>query len=280
MNTNSLLNMTTDIDMDMNADEGQNCRFIDTHSHLYDESFADDADECVRRCIEAGVTKIILPGIDIASHENMMRFHEKYDGFTFPATGLHPTSVNSDWKREIDFVLDQLKTSKYVAVGEVGLDTYWSDEFLEEQKEVFRIQIEAAASAGLPLIIHTRSATSITVEIIREMSHLGLKGVFHAYSGSLETSRILKSLGDFKFGIGGVVTFRNSSLARVVSGLSPEDILLETDSPWLTPEPYRGKRNESSYIPLIARKIAEIKGMSVQEIAMATTKNAESLFNI
>ena len=254
--------------------------YIDTHTHIYGQEFSGEYDLAVERAKAAGVKKVITPGIDSSCHGLLLDFCEKHSGFAFPAAGLHPTSVNGDWEKELDFVYSELSTGKYVAVGEIGIDAYWSKEYLGQQKEAFRLQLQKAAEMGLPVIIHAREATEPILQILKSLKHLAIKGVFHAYTGSYETSRIIKDLGDFKFGIGGVVTFKNASIAETVKKLDLKDIVLETDSPYLTPAPLRGKRNESSYIPLIAEKISSLKNAEIEEIASVTTENAETLFNI
>lgn len=252
-------------------------RYIDTHCHIYDEAFGNDTGDVVKRSLESGVTGIIMPGIDSTCYSAMMDFRNSHPEYARTATGLHPTSVNRDWKNEIGFVEKSLKDG-HCAIGEIGMDAYWSDEFLEEQKEAFRIQTELAIASDLPVIIHARNATNMILDILKDMKNSALRGVFHAYSGSIETCREILRTGDFRFGIGGVVTFRNASVASTVAELDLDRIVLETDAPYLTPAPHRGKRNESSYIPIIAEKIAELKSCTVGHVAETTTANAASLF--
>ncbi len=253
--------------------------FIDTHSHLYDEAFAGEEDLALQRSVEAGVTRLIFPDIDSKSREAMFAFAERHKGTIFPCAGLHPTSVDASWEQELMQVERHLDRD-ITAIGEIGIDCYWSKEFLEQQKEVFRLQLETAAKLSLPVIIHSRESTEIIISIIKELKHLGLRGVFHAYSGSKETYRELERLGDWYIGIGGVLTYKKASIAETVKDIPLERILLETDSPYLTPVPFRGKRNESSYIPYIAQRLAELTGRDMQEIAAVTTENATKLFNI
>lgn len=253
--------------------------FIDTHSHLYDEAFAGEEDLALQRSVEAGVTRLIFPDIDSKSREAMFAFAERHKGTIFPCAGLHPTSVDASWEQELMQVERHLDRD-ITAIGEIGIDCYWSKEFLEQQKEVFRLQLETAAKLSLPVIIHSRESTEIIISIIKELKHLGLRGVFHAYSGSKETYRELERLGDWYIGIGGVLTYKKASIAETVKDIPLERILLETDSPYLTPVPFRGKRNESSYIPYIAQRLAELTGRDLQEIAAVTTENATKLFNI
>lgn len=254
--------------------------FIDTHSHLYDEAFSSEEDSAVARAVEAGVTKMILPDIDASTREAMFTLAERHPDTLFPTLGLHPTSVSQNWKEELDAVEKSLGNHKIWAIGEVGIDCYWSKEFLEQQKEVFRVQLEIAHKSDLPVIIHSRESTELIINILRDYKHLPLRGVFHAYSGSVETFHELEKLGDWYIGIGGVLTYKKASIAETVKNIPLERILLETDSPYLTPVPHRGKRNESSYIPHIAEKLALQKGIDLAEVAKVTTENAKRLFRI
>ncbi len=254
-------------------------QFIDTHSHLYDEAFAGEEDLAFQRAVDAGVTKLIFPDIDSQSREAMFAFADRHKGSIFPCAGLHPTSVDASWEKEMLEVEKHLDRD-IIAIGEIGIDCYWSKEFLEQQKEVFRLQLEIASKRDLPVIIHSRESTEIIINIIKELKHLELHGVFHAYSGSKETFRELERLGDWYVGIGGVLTYKKASIAETVKDIPLDRILLETDSPYLTPVPFRGKRNESSYVPYIAQKLAELTGREISEIAAATTQNAQKLFNI
>lgn len=253
--------------------------FIDTHSHLYDEAFAGEEDAAVARAVEAGVNQIIFPDIDSQSRETMFAFADRYPGVIFPCLGLHPTSVNASWKEELTLVESHLDKNIW-AIGEIGLDCYWSKEFLKEQQEVMRIQLEFAAKKNLPVIIHSRESTELIINILKECKHLNPKGVFHAFSGSIETYREIQKLGDWYIGIGGVLTYKKASIAETVKDIPLERILLETDSPYLTPVPFRGKRNESGYIPYIADRLAEILSKDISEIADITTENARKLFMI
>ena len=254
--------------------------FIDTHSHLYDEAFTSEEDLAVSRALEAGVTKMILPDIDASTRDAMFLLAERHPNILYPTLGLHPTSVSTNWREEMDAMEKEVGKHKIWAIGEIGIDCYWSKEFLEQQKEVFRIQLETASRLDLPVIIHSRESTEIIINILKECKSLGLRGVFHAYSGSKETYRELERLGDWYIGIGGVLTYKKASIAETVKDIHTDRILLETDSPYLTPVPFRGKRNESSYIPHIAQKLAELKEVSIEEIAAATTENATKLFRI
>ena len=253
--------------------------FIDTHSHLYDEAFAGEEDAAVARAAEAGVNRIIFPDIDSQSRDAMFDFADRHTGVIFPCLGLHPTSVGADWQKELSHMEAYLDRSIW-AIGEIGLDCYWSKEFLKEQQEVMRIQLEMAAARDLPVIIHSRESTELIINILKECRHLGLRGVFHAFSGSMETFRELQKLGDWYIGIGGVLTYKKASIAETVREIPLERIVLETDSPYLTPVPFRGKRNESSYIPHIAARLAELTSHDISLVAETTTSNARKLFGI
>lgn len=253
--------------------------FIDTHAHLYDEAFLGEEDTAIARSLDAGVTKIIFPDIDSTTRERMFVIADRHPGTIFPCLGLHPTSVGPDWKEELSKIHDY-SGKKIYAIGEIGMDCYWSKEFVEEQKEVLRTQLELADRLDLPVIIHSRESTELILDVLRDCRNLSLRGVFHAFSGSKETFRELQKTGDWYIGIGGVLTYRKASIAETVREIPLERILLETDSPYLTPVPYRGKRNESAYIPHIAGRLAELIGKHVEDIAYQTTENAKKLFGL
>lgn len=254
--------------------------FIDTHSHLYDEAFAGEEDLAVERAVRAGVTKMILPDIDASTRDAMFALADRHPEHIFPCIGLHPTSIGEDWRKELDKVMAFDFSRKVYAVGEIGLDCYWSKDFLKEQQEAFRLQLELAAKKSLPVIIHSRESTELILGILKEMRSLGIKGVMHAYSGSIETYRELQDIGDWYIGIGGVLTYKKASIAESVRQIPLDRIILETDSPYLTPVPFRGRRNESSYIPHIAGKLAVQKDTDIDEVASVTTENARKLFAI
>ena len=261
--------------------------YIDTHTHLYDEAFDSDLNETISRIKDAGVVKLVFPGIDSENYGRQSRVAAAHPEFVYEAIGLHPTSVGVNWRDELEFVKERLKErngvangNKYVAIGEIGVDGYWSKEFIEEQKIVFKEQVILAREYALPIIVHVRDAIEQVLEVLEELGYDDIRGVFHAFSGSYETYCRLKRYGDIKIGIGGVVTYKNAGVAKVIEKVPLSDIVLETDAPWLTPVPYRGKRNESTYIPVIAEKIAQIKGCSLEGVAVATTSNARELFAI
>lgn len=253
--------------------------FIDTHAHLYDEAFASEEDSAVARAVEAGVNKIVFPDIDSQTRSLMFEIADRHEGTVFPCLGLHPTSIGADWEEEFAR-MEPWMDRKIWAIGEIGMDCYWSKEFIKEQQTALKLQLGLADRLSLPVIIHSRESTELIINVLKECRHLSLKGVFHAYSGSVETWRELQKLGDWYVGIGGVLTYKKASIAETVKEIPLDRILLETDSPYLTPVPFRGKRNESSYIPHIAGRLAELKDISIEEVAHTTTDNARKLFNI
>lgn len=260
-------------------------QLIDTHCHLYVPEFDDDRDEVIARARAAGVAKLLLPDMDSASRGRMEELCRHYPEYCLPMIGLHPTSVNDNprWREELDRVEEQLGNSPdggFCAVGEIGLDFYWSDVFREQQVEVFSRQLRLSLRCGLPVAIHTRAAWTEMVQTIGSYEGSGLKGVFHAFSEDADTYRRLKSCGVFLFGIGGMVTFKKSSLADTVREMELADIVLETDCPYLTPVPHRGRRNEPAYLLHICEKVAELKGVSPARIAAATTANAWRMFGL
>ena len=257
---------------------------IDTHSHIYAEEFDTDREEALERAWSAGVEALILPDIDSESRNRMVALAQQHADRCYAMAGLHPTSVNDNprWQQELDMVEKMLQQSpvKLCGVGEIGLDLYWSEEFYHEQREVLHAQLEMALQYDLPVVIHTRSAYKQMLDAIATYRGRGLRGVFHAWADSAETARKLERMGEFKFGIGGVVTFKNSGLDKVVAELPTELLLLETDSPYLTPVPHRGKRNESAYVEYVCRKIADIHGLSFEQVDSITTASAKQLFGI
>ena len=254
-------------------------QFIDTHTHLYDEAFAGEEDLAVQRAKEAGITRMILPDIDSQTRDAMFELAARHEGVLFPCLGLHPTSVGADWEKELELV-EERPARGIKAIGEIGMDCYWSREYVKEQQIVLHRQLELADKLSLPVIIHSRESTELILNVLKECRHLNISGVFHAFSGSVETYRELQRLGDWYIGIGGVLTYKKASIAETIKDIPLSRILLETDSPYLTPVPYRGKRNESSYIPHIAARLAEIQGKDIAEVAETTTENAVKLFRL
>ncbi len=269
-------------------------RLIDTHSHLYDEAFDADRAETLQRALDAGVVCLLLPAIDSESHEALFALHREAPTQTRPMMGLHPTSINENprWREELALVEHYLDNPpegiEFCGVGEIGLDFYWSQDFTAEQEEAFVAQLRMAARRDLPVAIHTRAAWERMEAIIATEYAAAksrgerLRGVFHAYSEDVATYRRLRTLteGNFLFGIGGVVTYKKSVVAEAVREMALEDLLLETDCPYLTPVPHRGKRNESAYVLHTAQKVAELQGISPEEVARQTTRYAEELFDL
>lgn len=260
---------------------------IDTHSHLYDAAFDADRERTLERAVAAGVRGILLPAIDSESHTALFDLARAHQDVCRPMMGLHPTSVNDNprWREELELVERYLQSppggiAKFYGVGEVGLDLYWSKEWAAQQSEAFEMQIELALKYGLPLAVHTRAAWPEMLAMLGRFRGRGLRGVMHAYSGEYGEYAKIRDYGDFLFGIGGVVTYKNSGLAEVLRRIPVGDIVLETDCPYLTPVPLRGKRNESSYITYICNVVAEVYGMLPEEVAGVTTRNAERMFAI
>lgn len=255
-------------------------QFVDTHAHLYDEAFDADFDETIARIKGNGVIKCIFPAIDSSSYSRQVAAAARCGDFVSQAMGLHPTSVGEDWEKELQFVFDEVEKGGYVAIGEIGMDGYWSKEFMAEQKEVFAQQLKLAYRKGLPAIIHAREATEEIFDVLDSLRGEVPAGVFHAFGGSWETYGRICTYGNFMVGIGGVATYKNAGVAKSLERIPLEKILLETDCPYLTPVPFRGKRNESSYLVYIAEKIAQIKGCPLEEVAAVTTANAFKIFGL
>jgi len=251
--------------------------FIDSHAHIYSNEFNADRQYIVERAMEAGVKKIVMPNVDHASIEPMLEAEEKYKGTCIPMMGLHPCNVKKHFEKDLYEVEDWLKRRKFAAVGEIGIDLYWDTSLQAEQEEAFKIQVELAKQYNLPIVIHCRNSFRETIELLKKVKGEKMKGVFHCFSGTAAEAQEVIELG-FCIGIGGVVTFKNGGLDKVLPEVGLEHIILETDCPYLAPVPYRGKRNEPSYIPLIAEKIASIKNIKLQEVAEVTTQNSLQLF--
>ncbi|MBN8703607.1 MAG: TatD family hydrolase [Bacteroidetes bacterium] len=252
--------------------------FIDTHTHLFSDEFKEDIDSVIDNAIKNTVTKFYLPNVDESSYEEMMRLSSKYPSNCFPLIGIHPCSVTQNYHQQLDWVKQKVTANKqqkvFHGIGEIGIDLYWDKTLEKEQKKAFAEQIEIAIEFDLPIIIHTRNAFNEAFEIVSAYKQTSLKGIFHCFSGTITDAEKVISLNTFKLGIGGVLTFKNSGLDKVVELLDLKHLVLETDSPYLAPTPYRGKRNESKYLTLIATKLAEIKKVSVDDVAAITTKNA------
>lgn len=254
--------------------------FVDTHTHLYDEAFDADRDDAVQRAVDAGVTTMLLPDIDSTSTQRLDFLANQYPHFFRRMAGLHPTSVKKDYERELSLMHERLFShSDFVAVGEIGMDLYWDRTFAAEQREVLRKQMQWAEELGLPVALHIRKAHNEVFALLREMGRCSYRGVMHCFGGSVQEAQRAVEMG-FHLGIGGVVTFKNASMAEVVKAVPLERLLLETDSPYLAPIPHRGQRNESAFIPLIAVRIAELRGIPVEQVAEQTTENARQLFSL
>jgi TatD DNase family protein len=251
--------------------------FVDTHSHIYSEEFSSDRDEVIARAVKSAVNKIILPNIDSSTLKPMLDLSDSNPDLFIPLLGLHPTSVKEDFRKELEIMEYWFTKRKFAGIGEIGIDLYWDKTFINEQIEVFKIQIGWAKKAGIPIVIHVRDSFPEVLEVMDQEKSDSLSGVFHSFTGTAEQADHIIDLG-FKIGIGGIVTFKNSGLDAIVKQISLQHILLETDSPWLAPVPHRGRRNESAYITAIATKIASLHETSVEQVARITTQNAKQLF--
>ncbi len=251
--------------------------WIDTHAHIFSEQFKNDARDILGRAEAAGVKKMFMPNIDHTSIDAMLDLEDRYPQSCFSMMGLHPCSVKKDFERELYIVEEWLTKRKFAAIGEMGTDLHWDKTFWEQQKEAFRIQVEWAKKYRLPIVIHCRESMNETIELLEALLGDGLTGVFHCFSGTLEQARKITEMG-FYLGIGGVVTFKNGGLDKVVPDLELDNLVLETDSPYLAPVPHRGQRNEPSYIPLVGHKLMQLKNISREELQQVTSRNAERLF--
>lgn len=251
---------------------------IDTHSHIYAEEFDSDRAEVIARAKAAGITKIILPNVDSESLPRMLQLESEYPGYCFAAIGLHPTSVKENYAEELAIVKKELERREYIAIGEIGIDLYWDKSFLKEQIQVFVQQIEWALEYNLPVIIHVRDSFRETMDVLEQFRGKGLEGVFHSFTGTIDQATEIIDFGGFYIGINGIVTFKNSGLDAVVQQIDPRYLLLETDAPYLTPAPFRGKRNESEYLTLVATKLANTFNMNFNQLTKITTENAYKLF--
>ena len=252
--------------------------FTDTHTHLYLDAFNEDRPEVVERAVAQDIRYMLLPNIDSNSMDRMISLSDAFPGHCFPMLGLHPTSVKADFEGEMEKIFRWFGQRNFIAVGEIGIDLYWDKTYFEQQQKAFRAQIEFALREQLPIVIHSRDSFNPIMDILKDYKNTGLKGVFHCFTGTREEADSVLEMG-FLLGIGGVVTFKNSGLDKVIEQTDLSNLLLETDAPFLAPVPFRGKRNESAYINLIANKISEIKNVSKEEVASVTTQNALQLFN-
>ncbi|HTF81291.1 MAG TPA: TatD family hydrolase [Cytophagales bacterium] len=253
--------------------------FIDSHAHIYQSELKATLEDVLFRSHSNNVSKVVMPNVDSSSIEDMLDCEARFPGVCYATIGLHPCYVKENYRDELNIVRGWLDKRDFCAIGEIGIDLYHDTTFAEAQEESFIQQVEWALEKDLPVIIHTRSAFYEAVRILKKLRHQQFKGVFHCFGGSIQDAETVIKMG-FKLGIGGTVTYKNSGLNEVLKEIDLSHLLVETDAPYLTPVPYRGKPNEPSYIPLVAQKIAEIKNITVDEVAKATTRNAKDLFRI
>lgn len=249
--------------------------YIDTHSHIYQDDYNDDIEQVIREAKDSGIGRIYLPNVDLDSIEPMISLYKQDTEFFRIMMGLHPTSVGEDFEKQLIEVKSWFDRYQFSAVGEIGIDLYWSKDRLEEQKQAFRVQLNWAREMDLPVVIHTRDSLSETLEIVNEFK--GLRGIFHSFGGNVEDAAKILDAGDFLLGINGVLTFKNSTLRETLKSVPLSKIVLETDAPYLTPVPYRGKRNHPAYIPLIAEHLSRVYDLPAEEIGRQTSLNAINL---
>ncbi len=254
-------------------------QFIDTHSHLFLSQFSEDSDLVIQRALDAGVSHMLLPNVDHSTIKDMFDLTRKYPDICFPMIGLHPTSVDQHYVMNMNTIEKYINES-VVAIGEIGIDLYWDKTWYQQQVHAFKYQIALAREHGLPIVIHARESFSEIFEVLDSIDLTGVKGVFHSFTGSADEANKILSYNKFMLGIGGILTFKNARLDEVVHQIDLKHIVLETDSPYLAPVPYRGKRNESSYLIKIAEKLAEIKHTTLEEVSKITTGNAKELFHL
>lgn len=252
--------------------------FVDSHAHIYSKKYDNDRDEVIASCLEKGVKKIYMPNIDVESIDAMLEAELKYPGICIPMMGLHPCDVAKGFEKQLYIMEDWLSKRRFAAVGEIGIDLYWDKTFLEQQKEALRIQISWAKEHKLPIVLHCRESLPETIALVKEEMDEELKGIFHCFSGTEEQAKEIIGMG-FLLGIGGVATFKNGGLDKVLPEIGLDNLVLETDGPYLAPVPYRGKRNSPEYIPLIAERIAELTHTEVETVAEVTNKNAALIFS-
>jgi len=254
--------------------------FIDTHTHLYVEQFDEDRDSVVQECLDAGITKLLLPNIDSSSIESLHQLASSYPDICLPMMGLHPCSVTESFQEELDIAKSWLDKRDYIAIGEIGIDLYWDKSTLPYQVEAFKQQIEWAKELGLPIVIHARDSFDEIFEVLDEVNDERLRGIFHCFTGTIDQAKKVLGYGDFLLGIGGVVTFKNGGLDKTLQEIDLDHLVLETDSPYLAPTPNRGKRNKSPYLTLIVDKLVDIYGKTPAEIGEITSANAVKMFNL
>lgn len=256
--------------------------FIDTHTHLYAEEFEQDRTEMIERALKSGVEKLFLPNIDVESIQPMLDLVEKYPTHCYPMMGLHPGYIKEDWESQLAQIETEFRNNsdKYIAIGEIGMDLYWDKTFVKEQAIAFERQVLLAKEFNLPIIIHAREAFDEIFEILDRLNDEKLKGIFHCFTGNLDQANHILNYGNFILGIGGVLTYKKAALDKVIQHIDLQHLVLETDAPYLPPVPYRGKRNESSYLVHTAEKLADVHQVKLTEVERITTENALRLFNI
>lgn len=252
----------------------------DTHTHLYSKDFENESTTLIQNAIDNGITRLFMPNVDSESIGAMLQIEKQFPNNCFSMMGLHPCSVGPKYQQDISVVEYWLNKRKFIAVGEIGIDLYWDKTFFEQQQDAFRRQIELAKKYTVPYIIHSRNSFNEVMEIVSEFKEDNIKAIFHCFSGNVEQAEQVIASGNFKLGIGGVVTFKNSGLDKVVEAIDLKHLVLETDAPYLAPVPHRGKRNDPEYLALIAQRIAEIKNISIEEVAAITTQNSIDIFGI
>lgn len=255
-------------------------KWIDTHTHLYVKEFDEDFNEVLSRATASGVQPLLLPNIDLLSFDNMMLKCQENPGLLYPMLGLHPCDVKEDFSQVLEVLENKFQPGLFCAVGETGIDLYWDRSTFDIQKESFITQIQWAKKWNLPIVIHSRESTGEIIEIIEPLLDERLRGVFHCFSGTAEHAQAIMQMKTFKLGIGGSITYKNNPLRTFLNSIPLEYIILETDSPYLPPTPHRGKRNESSFIPIIGDEVATLYQKPIDEIAKITTNNAKTLFNL
>lgn len=253
--------------------------FIDTHCHIFSKQFDEDIDDAIQRALDNNVGKILMPNIDLESVEPMNILAKKYPGICYSMMAIHPCDVKADFKKDLEFVDKELATGKYIAVGETGIDLFWEKELIEQQKESFRAHLQFGKKYNLPVVIHIRDSFDEIFEVIEKEAEPSLFGIFHCFTGTLEQANRAIELG-FSLGVGGVSTFKKTHLNEVLDKIDLKHLVLETDSPYLAPTPNRGKRNEPSYIPLIAEKLADFHQTTIEKIEEITTENANRIFKL
>ena len=252
-------------------------QFIDTHAHVYSEELLPDLNQVMANAIGSGVNKIFMPAIDSHTLEAMLSVERAFPENCFAMMGLHPCYVKENVQAELDIVADQLSKRKFPAIGEIGLDFYWDKTFVSQQQLAFNTQMQWALDYSLPIVIHTRNAMGETIEAVKPFAKKGLRGIFHCFSGSKESAEQIIGMG-FHLGLGGVLTYKNAGVAEAIKDIPMEWLVLETDAPYLSPVPYRGKKNEPAFIIEVAKKLAEIKNIPLHEVAEMTSKNAVKVF--